>query len=137
MKTLKTLTLGVMAACVASGSAFAYTPTATVIHVAGSTAFRTATVIAEIQTLWGQTNPGTTVSGTPTIYGAYITSGKNVTSDSNGSILANGHIDGTSPVATIIIENNWTGSLTGVVDIVSGASKTRSLTRPIQAFSPS
>jgi hypothetical protein len=123
MKTLKKLTLGLFAAGVVTGSASAYTVPAsvTVVHVAGSTAFRTAASIAIIDTLAGKT----TASGSANkpVYAGYITSGKNVTNDSE-AIFADGHIDGTSPVATTIVETNWTGSLTGVVDLVGGSSKT-------------
>jgi hypothetical protein len=123
MNILKKLTLGVVAAGVATTTASAYTVPAsvTIVHVAGSTAFRTGTSIAIIDALAGKA----TASGTATkdVYAGYITSGKNVTNDAE-EIFADGHIDGTSPVATTIVETNWTGSLTGVVDLIGGASKT-------------
>jgi len=108
MKLLKTLTLGLLAAALA-GTASA---TPTIIHVSGSTAFRTGATIAIMDTLTGTTAAGGAGSGT--IYGACSTS--NVSS-AGQQIFANGTI-GTGGTATIIVETAWTGSLAGVVDLV-------------------
>jgi hypothetical protein len=119
-----------MAAAVASSTASA--TAVTIIHVAGSTAFRAATSIAIIDALCG-TAPtsigigGGSTTGTTTVYAAYDTAGKNITS-ANSEIYANGYIGSVDPnpghdvAATIIIEATWTGSLAGVTDLVAGAS---------------
>lgn len=123
MKLLKTLTVAAMAAASIGTASAATGPT--IIHVAGSTAFRAATSIAIIDALCG-TAPtsngigGGSTTGTTTVYAAWDTAGKNIT-NANSEIYANGTI-GSSGTATIIVEATWTGSLAGVTDLVAGAS---------------
>jgi hypothetical protein len=112
MKLLKTLTLGLMAAAATVGSASAVT----IIHVAGSTAFRSGASVAIMDTLAGTTLSGG--AGSTPVYAAY--SNKNICG-ANAQIYANGTI-GTSGTATIIVEAYWTGSLAGLVDVVAGQS---------------
>jgi hypothetical protein len=114
MKLLKSLSVGLMAVAMAGTASAA----PTIIHVAGSTAFRAATSIAIIDALGGTTAGGGTGSGT--VFAAYDTAGKNIT-NANSEIYANGTI-GSGGTATIIVEATWTGSLAGVVDLVAGTS---------------
>ena len=111
MKLLKTLTVALLAAA-SVGSASA----ATIIHVVGSTAFRTGTTIALIDSLAGTTAGGG--AGSTTVYGAASTSNL---SSAGVQIFANGTI-GSGGTATIIVETYWTGSLAGVVDLVAQSS---------------
>jgi len=105
MKTLKVLCVGLLAAVGFAGTASA---TPTIIHVAGSTAFRapaTAAMLDYLGSLGG------------TLHAAY--SGSSLLG-AGSAILANGTIaaDG-SGTATVVIETYWTGSLAGVVDLVA------------------
>lgn len=114
MKLIKSLTVALLAAA-SVGTASAAAPT--IIHVAGSTAFRTGTSIAIIDTLAGTTPAGG--AGSTPVFAAYSDTS---VAGAKEQIFANGHIDGTAPAATIIIEATWTGSLAGVVDLVAGTS---------------
>ena len=116
MKLLKSLSFGLIAAATV-GSASAAAPT--IINVAGSTAFRTGTSIAIIDTLAGTTPAGGT--GSTPVFAAYSDTS---VAGASQQIFANGHIDGTAPAATIIVEATWTGSLAGVVDLVAQSSTT-------------
>jgi hypothetical protein len=139
MKLLKTLSVAAVVAGI-TGTSLHAAPT--IIHVAGSTAFRGATVIACIDYLAGNVAPGdgTVGSGAPTggsitnVYAAWdqqTLTGKNL-SNANAQILANGTI-GAGGTATTIIECTWTGSLSGVVDLVAGSSNAQFLdeTNPV------
>jgi len=116
MKLLKTLTVAALAAA-SVGTASAQT----IIHVAGSTAFRTGTSIAIIDTLAGTTAAGGTGAGS--VFAAYSDTS---IAGAGKQIFANGTLPGNSTgaggAATIIIEATWTGSLAGVVDLTAGAS---------------
>jgi hypothetical protein len=109
MKLLKTLTMGLVAAATI-GTASAQT----VIHIAGSTAFRAPATAAMIDYL---SNGGST-----TVYAGYQNSGTSGLLGSSAAILANGTIPGgtATATATVILETYWTGSLAGVVDITAG-----------------
>ena len=121
MKLLKTLTVGLLAAATAGSASAAVT----IVHVAGSTAFRTGTSIAIIDTLAGTTALNG-VPQTPTqVYGAYSDTSL---AGAKQQIFANGYIGSVDPspgndvAATIIVEATWTGSLAGVVDLVTASS---------------
>jgi hypothetical protein len=112
MKSLKKLTLGLATAAIGMASAQA---APVIIHVVGSTAFRTGTSIAIIDTLAGTTPSGT---GTGHVFGA---ADSTTLASASRQIFANGTI-GASGTATIIVETSWTGSLAGVVDLTTQAS---------------
>jgi len=110
MKSLKALTLGLLAAASIGTLASAQVTT---VHVAGSTAFRAPTTAAIIDYLSSTNNPNGGV-----VYAAWDGTSTNLLG-SNGAILANGTI-GSGGTATIIIETYWTGSAAGVIDLVAG-----------------
>jgi hypothetical protein len=110
MKLLKSLTLGLVAAAMA-GTASAQT----VIHVAGSTAYRSPNTAAIIDYLGANLAPGETH-----VYAGY--SGSTSATGLLGAgaaVIANGTI-GSGGTATIVFVTFWTGSLAGVVDLVAG-----------------
>lgn len=100
MNLLKTLTVGVLAAAIPSMAPAALT----VIHITGSTAFRAPTTAAIINALGGSSCKA-----------AYAGSSL---LKATSAILANGTL-GASGTATIAFEANWTGSLSGVVDVAT------------------
>ena len=104
MKTLKALSISFAAAAALAGTASAQT----VIHVAGSTAFRAPATAAMIDYL----NANSSGRG---VYAGYT--GSSLLGAGN-AILANGTI-GAGGTATIEIETYWTGSLAGLVDLVT------------------
>jgi hypothetical protein len=108
MKLLKTLTLGLLAAAGLAGTASAQT----IIHIAGSTAFRAPATAAMIDVL--------SAGGTKTVYAGYSASSASATAilGAGSAILANGTL-GSGGTATIVIETYWTGSLAGLVDLVA------------------
>jgi hypothetical protein len=106
MKTLKTLTLGLLAAAFAGTAANAQT----VIHVVGSTAFRAPATAAIIDYLNSTSGNGVRACfSSSNILGA------------GAAIFANGTV-GSGGTATTIIETAWTGSVAGAVDISIGGS---------------
>jgi hypothetical protein len=105
MKTLKTLTLSLLAAAFA-GTAASAAPT--IIHVVGSTAFRAPATAAMIDYLSN--------NGANAVYAGYTGSSL---LGAGSAILANGTV-GSGGTATIVIETYWTGSLAGLVDLVAG-----------------
>jgi hypothetical protein len=108
MKSLKALTLGLLAAGGMATTASAIP----VLHVVGSTAFRSPDTAAMIDYL--------SAGGTKTVYAVYDGStGSHSILGANAALLANGTIGGSSPTATIIISTYWTGSLAGVVDLTA------------------
>ena len=119
MKLLKTLTLGLLAAVTTAGSASA---AYTVMHVTGSTAFRTAASVAIVDALSG-VSPTNGTSASKTVYAGYVTSGKNFANDSQ-AIFADGTI-GSGGTASVVVETFWSGSLSGVVDLVAGTSQSQ------------
>jgi hypothetical protein len=116
MKLLKTLSASLLVAATA-GSAMA---APTVIHIAGSSAFRSAATIAIIDDLSGATPGG--AAGTNNVYGANATAGKNISND-NFAIFSNTPIGTGVTASTVIIETSWTGSLAGVTDLTTGLSQ--------------
>lgn len=122
MKLLKTLTVALLAtATVGAASAVAATGP-TIIHVAGSTAFRTGASIAIIDTLAGTTPAGG--AGSTPVFAAYSdtsVAGAKEQIFTNGTLP--GNATGSGGAASIIIEATWTGSLAGVVDLVAGTSQ--------------
>ena len=108
MKSLKTLSLGLLAAASLTGVASAQTATATYVHLVGSTAFRAPATAAIIDYLSN--------SGTVTVRAAY--SGGSLLA-AGSAILANGTL-GSGGTATVVVETYFTGSLAGVVDLVVG-----------------
>jgi hypothetical protein len=111
MKSLKALTLGLLAAGGMATTASAIP----VLHVVGSTAFRSPDTAAMIDYL--------SAGGTKTVYAVYdgTTGAVNAHTilGANAALLANGTIGGATPTATIIISTYWTGSLAGVVDLAA------------------
>lgn len=111
MNLLKTMALGILASAAMSGMASA---TPTIIHITGSTAFRTAVVSAII----AQLNSTGTAEG--------IGNNANVRKAQSG-IYADGTViwNGSAYTGTAnnIVLTNWTGSLAGCVD-VSAANST-------------
>ncbi len=110
MKTIKTIAASALALGFAGGLG-----AQTDIRVAGSTAFRTAVVRAEIAILSNvnDTTGGGGGTGTPVEINA--TAGKNVTND-NYSAVHGFDASGNE----IIFRNSWTGSVAGVVDLAQG-----------------
>ena len=104
MKTLKALSLSFAAAAALAGTASAQT----VIHIAGSTAFRAPTTAAIVDYL-------ATAGGAHSVYAGYTGS----LLGNSQAIIANGTI-GSGGTATTIVETYWTGSLSGVVDLRAG-----------------
>ena len=104
MKTLKALSLSLAAAAALTGSASAQT----VIHIAGSTAFRSPCTAAIIDYL-------ATAGGAHSVFAGYTGS----LLGNSQAIIANGTI-GSGGTATTIVETYWTGSLAGVVDLRAG-----------------
>lgn len=102
MKLLKTLTVGLLAAA-SVGTASAQT----VLHIAGSTAFRSGATAAIIDYL---------NNGGKTVYAGY--SGSSLLG-AGSAVIADGTL-GAGGTATTVIETYWTGSLAGVVDVVAG-----------------
>jgi len=113
MKSLKAFTLSLATAAIAMASAQA---APTVIHIVGSTAFRTGTSIAIIDTLAGTTAAGGAGSGS-----VFAASDGSSLAGASRQVFANGTI-GTNGTATVIIETSWTGSLAGVVDLTAQSS---------------
>jgi len=110
MKTLKALTLGLLA-----GASFGTLANAqvTTLHVGGSSSFRAPATAAIIDYLANTNNPNGGV-----VYGAWDGTSTSLLG-ANGAILANGTI-GAGGTATIIIETYWTGAAAGVIDLVAG-----------------
>jgi hypothetical protein len=120
MKLLKTLTLGLLAAA-AVGTASAQTT----IHLVGSTAYRAPDTAAIIDFLATTTNltsgSAVGISGVHAgIAGSSQTNNQAILG-AGAAIIANGTLtSGSTPgTASIIIETYWTGSLSGVVDVVA------------------
>jgi hypothetical protein len=126
MKLLKTLTLGAAIALTGATAASAATPT--IVHVAGSTAFRSGACAAIVDYLSGHL-----AAGSSNVYATgYLNN--NPTSFAGGSepknvlgldavVLANGTL-GSGGTATIVFETYWTGSLAGLVDLAVGSAPT-------------
>jgi len=108
MKTLKALSFSLLAALALTGTASAVTPT--VIHITGSTAFRSQAVAGLIDYL--------SQNGTVPIHAGY-TSGSTLLG-AGAQILANGTIAAdNSGSATIVIETFWSGSAAGTIDLAT------------------
>jgi len=109
MKTLKALSLSLLAAVALSGTASAVTPT--IVHITGSTAFRSQAVAGMIDYL--------SQGGTVAVHAGF-TSGSTLLK-AGQQILANGTIatDG-SGTATQVVECYWSGSVAGAVDLAIG-----------------
>ncbi|MCE0521638.1 MAG: hypothetical protein LV480_01860 [Methylacidiphilales bacterium] len=107
MKTIKTLTLSLLAAALAGTAANAQT---TYVHLAGSTAFRAPTTAAIIQVLYNSTSGHVVHAGWSSADTGLLGAGH--------AILANGTI-GSGGTATIVVETDWTGSVGGLVDLVA------------------
>jgi hypothetical protein len=110
MNIFKTLTAGALAVAM-TGMASAYN----VVHITGAAAFRASATAAIVSQLGA--NARTAYFG-------------NSTSNPQGKaiyqIFTDGYIDGvTSPQATTIILTDWSGSLSGVVDLVSQNTSTK------------
>jgi hypothetical protein len=107
MKSLKTLSFGLLAAAGMTGAASAQT----VVHFVGSTAFRAPDTAAMVDYLASSTT-------SHKVYAVYSDTTKNLL-NSNATVLANGTLGGANPTATVIIETFWTGSAAGLVDLVA------------------
>jgi hypothetical protein len=108
MKSLKSLSLAVLAGTALSGVASAQT----IIHVAGSTAFRSGATAAIVDVL---------STGGKTVFAGYTGSSL---LGAGASTLANGVLPTTANpnpanAATVVVECYWTGSLAGLVDLVA------------------
>lgn len=106
MKSLKMLSLGLLAATGMTGAASAQT----VVNFVGSTAFRAPDTAAMVDYLASTTS-------SHKVYAVLSGAGKNLL-NSNATLLANGTL-GTGGTATIVIETFWTGSAAGLVDLVA------------------
>jgi hypothetical protein len=105
MKSFTKLSLGLLAAAASlTGTASAQT----IVHLVGSTAFRSPATAAIIDTLSN--------GGTATVRAGY-SSGSLL--GASQAIIANGTI-GSGGTATIIVETYFTGSLAGCVDVAVG-----------------
>jgi hypothetical protein len=112
MKSIKTLSLGILGAVGLASSASAQT----YIHIVGSTAFRNADTAAMIDYLSTHL-----ASGSTSVYAGYTgTASTTGILSAGAAIIANGTIGTTgSGSATVVFETSWTGSLAGVVDLVA------------------
>ncbi len=111
MKSLKLISASLLA-CAAASLASAVTT----LNVAGSTAFRSATCLAEIAIAsYGPTSTiATPVAGTPN--GAFDGSTANNFKGATYSVIHGYLVDGSE----IYIRNHWTGSAAGLADLTSG-----------------
>ena len=104
MKLLKTMTVGLLAAALPGLASAA----PTVLHIAGSTAYRSCVDSALVNYL--NANGGCK---------AAYNHGSNIVKNNVG-IYANGTLGTTGAgAATIVVVTNWTGSLAGVVDLTT------------------